>query len=159
MNEVSGSTWVLQIMVLLILIFACFLSLVLNYSKTFAVKNELLTIVEKYEGVTANSLDVINNYFVKSGYKNRGKCPTDSDWYGVIDFEGNVEASRTGERYLFCFHEIKSVENVGNYEVSKVYYEVRLFYKFTLPVLGDLTTFRIKGRTNTFIGSDGRIGE
>ena len=59
MREVSGSTWVLQIMLIFILIFACFLTLVINYSKAYRVKNEMLSIIEKYEGVTPESVNKI----------------------------------------------------------------------------------------------------
>ena len=51
MREVSGSTWVFQLMIIFILIFACFLCLVINYSKAYRVKNEVLSIIEKYEGM------------------------------------------------------------------------------------------------------------
>ena len=49
MREVTGSTWSFQIIIIFILIFACFLSMVLTYSKAYTIKNRMLTIVEKYE--------------------------------------------------------------------------------------------------------------
>ena len=51
MREVSGSTWVFQIMILFILIFACFLTLVLNYNKAYRVKNNMVSIIEVHEGI------------------------------------------------------------------------------------------------------------
>lgn len=151
MREVSGTTWTFQIMILFILIFACFLTLVLNYSKAYKVKNEVLTIIEKYEGVTegdGGSLSIINNYLYERAYHNRGQCP--AGWYGARDFNGTIEESQGGGGYYYCFQE----QSTG----QRVYYNVRLFYRFNLPVIGEIATFRVNGRTDSFIGSDSRIG-
>ena len=68
MREVSGSTWVFQLMIIFILIFACFLCLVINYSKAYQVKNEMLSIIEEYEGVSSTSEEIINNYLQGNAY-------------------------------------------------------------------------------------------
>lgn len=147
MREVTGMTWVFQLVVMFILIFACFLILVLNYSKVYGLKNDTLTIIEKYEGVTSESLGIINNVLKNKGYKATGTCP--NEWYGVIDYDGNVEKSVSGKKYYYCFKEEGKKDNI--------YYNVKLYYKFNLPFLGELTTFTVNGRTNSFIGNNSRI--
>ena len=146
MREVSGSTWVLQIMLIFILIFACFLTLVINYSKAYRVKNEMLSIIEKYEGVTPESVNIINNYLSAQGYKTVSKCP--EDWHAVKNYDSVPENVENGENYLYCFKE----ESVN----GKIYYNVTVFYKFSLPFLGDFMTFKVNGRTETFLGSMSR---
>lgn len=151
MREVSGTTWTFQIMILFILIFACFLTLVLSYSKAYTVKNEMLSIIEKYEGVTEGdegSLAIINNYLYQNSYKTKGQCP--EGWYGAKDYAGTIEVSQGNGGYLYCFKE----ESAG----KKIYYNIRLFYRFNLPVIGEIATFKVNGRTDSFIGSDSRIG-
>ena len=95
MREVSGSTWVFQIMILFILIFACFLTLVLNYNKAYRVKNNMISIIEINEGITENSLSLINNVLRGEGYSNTGPCPVEEGgWYAATDFEGNYEEAQ-----------------------------------------------------------------
>ena len=150
MREVSGSTWVFQIMILFILIFACFLILVLNYNKAYRVKNNLITTIEAYDGITEQSLDIINNVLYGEGYSNTGQCPRGEDgWYGTTDFEGHYEEAEEGTRYIFCFKRFRTEESE--------YYEIRVFYEFTLPFLGGISIFPITGRTDNFMGNDNQI--
>ena len=147
MREVSGTTWTFQLIILFILIFACFLSLVLNYSKAYRAKNEVISIMEKYEGATVESLEIINNYLYESAYNNKGKCP--EGWYGVDNYEGGAELAENTKKYYYCFEE--------NPQSGRIYYEIRLFYRFSLPVLGQLGVFQVKGRTRAFLGSSSRL--
>ena len=87
MREVTGSTWVFQLIIIFILIFACFLCLVINYSKAYRVKNEVLSIIQKYEGIYSNSAGIINNYLRGESYVTTGSCP--DGYYGIkLDNDG-----------------------------------------------------------------------
>lgn len=151
MREVSGSTWTFQLIILFILIFACFLTLVLNYNKAYNVKNELLTIIEKYEGVNEESLGIMNNYLRSTGYKTKGKCPykDGEEGFGVLTLDGQYEPFNESNYYYYCFQEAEKRD--------EVYYNVTVFYRFNIPVLGEIATFKVEGRTNTFIGSNDRF--
>ena len=52
MRESIGSSWIFLIVISFTLIFAGFLVMALSYSKTYKIKNELTSIIEKYEGLT-----------------------------------------------------------------------------------------------------------
>lgn len=147
MREVSGSTWVFQIMIIFILIFACFLCLVINYSKAYQVKNEMLSIIEEYEGVSSTSEEIINNYLQGNAYLAVGECP--AEWYGVRLSDGGYEEADGQTKYNYCFIEYQNPN-------KQVYYEIIVFYKFNLPFFGDLMTFRVNGVTNSFVGSSNR---
>ena len=152
MKEVSSSTWVFQIMILFILIFSCFLVLVLNYNKAYRIKNNMISIIEINDGITKNSLGLINNVLRGEGYKNTGVCPTDGiGWYGATDLDGGYEEAQSQTRYLFCFKKYKTLED-------DVYYEIKVFYEFTLPFLGPISVFPITGRTDNFFGSSEQLG-
>ncbi len=155
MREVSGTTWTFQLIIIFILIFACFLTLVLNYYKAYNVKNEMLTVIEKYEGVTEDSIDIINNIIRDKGYKNMGYCPNneEEDWMGVDNYDGNYEKVQKGKKYHYCFRKVSQSRE----QKSGMYYYVKVFYKFNLPFIGDVVTFTINGRTNTFIGNPNSI--
>lgn len=154
MREVSGSTWSFQIIIIFILIFSGFLALVLTYNKAYTIKNRMMSIIEKYEGVTTESLAVINSYVNNQSYNTTAKCPVEADevWYGTIDKDGLYEVAESGKEYYYCFHENKDEKS------GKLYYDVVVFYRFNLPFLGDIFTYKISGETKPFIGNPNRIG-
>ncbi len=147
MKIVSESTWTFQMIIFFILIFACFLTLVLSYNKAYAIKNRMLSIVEKYEGVTTTSAELINDYIYNKGYTNTGKCP--DGWVGAINLDGDFEIAKEGSRYLYCFN--KNTKN------NLVYYDVKVFFRFNLPVIGSIANYEIDGTTESFIGADDEI--
>ncbi len=160
MREVSGTTWSFQLIILFILIFACFLSLVVNYFHAYRARNDMLTIIEKYEGITNgdknNSLKIINNVLKDNGYKTVGACTNEEgNWMGALDLEGNVEKAKEGVKYYYCFQKVSRGD--GSWNSNNTYYNIKVFYRFNLPVLGQLATFVINGRTNSFVGNQNSI--
>ena len=149
MREVTGSTWTFQMIILFILIFAAFLALVLNYSKAYNIKNRMVTVIEKYEGFTTDSINVINNYNLQNGYNTKGTCPTNESWIGAVDFDGTYEVSQNNQQYYYCFIE----RSININSVPYIYYDVIVFYHFNLPVIGDVFKYRIKGETKEFTGN------
>ncbi len=147
MKAVSESTWTFQMIIFFILIFACFLTLVLSYNKAYMIKNRMLSIIEKYEGVTNKSAELINDYIYNKGYTNQGKCP--DGWMGATDLEGNFELSQSGDKYYYCFKSGK--------KNNLIYYDVKVFYKFNLPIIGTIINYEIDGTTKYFIGAEDRI--
>lgn len=144
MKTVSESTWSFQLIIFFILIFACFLTLILSYSKAYTIKNRMLTIIEKYEGVTDESAKIINSFAKQKSYNTTSKCP--EGWYGATDLEGDIELSDGSAKYYYCFNELRT-------KTGKIYYEVQVFYRFNLPIIGEVGMYRIKGQTKTFVGS------
>ncbi len=149
MKEVSSTTWSFQIIIFFILIFACFLTLVLTYSKAYTIKNRMLTMIEKYEGFTPDSIGVINGFVKQYSYATKGTC--NEAWYGAIDLNANYEEAKSNTKYYYCFNENKTSD-------GKIYYDLVVFYKFNLPVVGQIATYRITGQTQSFIGANNRIG-
>ena len=148
MRETIGGTWLTQLVIVFMFIFAAFLALSINYSKAFRVKNEVLTIIEKNSGLTENSKEMIGNYLRNSGYTMKGRCSINS--YGLtINGINNTKTelinnSNKGRKYHACISKIRSISvNFPN----RAYYEVRLFFKFNLPVLGNISTFEVEGQS------------
>lgn len=152
MKEVSSTTWSFQMIIIFILIFACFLTLVLSYSKAYSIKNKMISVIEKYEGITKESGDVLNNFVSNQSYVTTAKCPKDDDWWGAENIYTdsiNYELAQNDKNYYYCFKE-KSVNDEINYEVI-------VFYKFNLPFLGEFMTYKIKGVTMDFAGNPERV--
>ncbi|MEG1505872.1 MAG: hypothetical protein RR478_00065 [Bacilli bacterium] len=158
MKETVGTTWTFQLIIIFILIFACFLTLVISYSKAYSIKNTVITIVEKYEGISEESLIIINNYLDNSGYRTIGNCSKKENdnrtWYGV-NANNEFELANDSKKYLYCVSET-NVYNEYSSQDSKVYNELKFFYKFNLPIIGELKTFVVNGRTSDFWGNDDR---
>lgn len=151
MKVTSESTWTFQLMIFFILIFAAFLILTLSYNKAYAIKNRMLSIIEKYEGVTNESARYINDYASNKSYTNTGVCP--EGWYGAVSIsedEVDFEIADGKKKYYYCFNEEKSRD-------EKIYYEVIVFYRFNLPIIGSIANYKIEGTTKSFVGSNDRI--
>lgn len=153
MRNAVGNTWVFGLVISFTLIFSGFLVLVLSYSKAYKIKNEVSSIIEKYEGLTndnepyPNSIKIIGDYMRNSGYDAQGKC--NDDEYGLTSSYDSydsynsyiLENAQTNKDYLACFN----LNTEGDY----CNVEVTVFYKFNLPVLGSISAFKISGQTNT----------
>lgn len=153
MKAVNESTWTMQIMIFFILIFATFLILVLSYNKAYQIKNRMLSVIEKYEGVTLKSAEFINDYAYNKSYTNTGKCPI--GWIGVTNITDEVssytfEVADGKKKYYYCFQE--NEDNNG-----MIYYDVMVFYRFNLPIIGNIANYKIEGTTKSFVGSNDRI--
>lgn len=141
MKSSVNTTTIFKYILLFTFLFAAFLALAITYNRVFKQKNEILSIIEKYEGVSS-SVDIINNYLSSSGYTVSGHC--ENGEYGVKNLSSNyIELANSQEKYAYCL----SNKIVKNDNGDKIYYNLRLFYKFNLPFIGDLLTFEITGET------------
>ena len=142
------------------LLFVSFLIVTINYTKAFRVKNEVLSILEREEGLTSRTtitdlgaMQLINNYLLNNGQTAMGTC--DKDWLGVYSLETNLDFNSISEKvqtpgsrkYYYCIKKNDSFTS-SKTEKYKAYYEVRLFLKFELSVFGNLFTYGINGETN-----------
>lgn len=142
MREAVGTTWIFQLVIIFILIFAAYLALTINYSRAFMVKNESLTIIEKHEGLTSNSIETVNGYLKTSGYKEKGDCPL--GWYGISDLDSTSYSDSEGTKYYWCFTKIKGYNTTSP---RRAYYKIKMFFRFELPVIGPLLTYDVDGKT------------
>ncbi len=152
MRQTIGATWVFQLVIIFTLIFAAYIALTINYSKSFRVKNEVVSIVEKSQGFTDDGIKLVNNYLASSGYRTMGKCKASPDaiTYGVYDLSpeaasNSAEKVVLGKDYYYCFTKIY-VNHA--YFKTRAYYRVSLFFRFDLPVLGDIYTFDVDGQSS-----------
>ena len=153
MRESIGATWLYSLVVVFILLFVGFLILALSYSKSFKTKNELINIIERYEGLSTNTVETINKYLNYNGYATKGYCPTDKGkWLASDNLKSNtLVVPTTNQKYYYCIRReytsnpTKSGKTKTN--TSKVYYDVMIFFKFNLPVINTISTFRVDGIT------------
>lgn len=143
MREVIGGTWLTQLVIVIMFVFVAFLALSMNYSKAFRVKNEVISFVEKNEGITKNSVELINNYLSYSGYGTTGYCEEGS--YGVDSLSSKtIEPAIKNKKYYYCLTKVTSSAKNFKY---RAHYKVKLFFKFNLPVIGNIFTFDVAGQS------------
>lgn len=172
MRESIAGTWTMQIVIVFILFFVAFITLTLNYTRAFRVRNEVINIIEREEGYTANhggddvgARYLIASYLTNNGYNTKGKCDgykygaTSLDLNKVGDNYGYQEVKKNdGAIYYYCFKKVRNIPKgdvTTNYE-NRSYYKVKLFFRFNLPVIGDIATFSVNGETiDIYYNADG----
>lgn len=141
MREAIGGTWIYQLVIIFMLIFVAFLALTMNYTKAFKVKNDVLSIIEKYEGMSKKSIPIVNNYLLSSGYRTMGSC-RDGE-VGSQDLKSTVlKKAASDQKYYYCVSKISTATVANDYRAK---YKIRIFLKFDLPVIGNLFTFEVEG--------------
>ena len=71
--------------------------------------------------------------------------------YGATDLNSDqLEEARPGVKYYYCVKKYKGAN-------TSKYYQVTVFYKFNLPVVGDASRFSVKGTTSNFQPVDDRM--
>lgn len=146
MREAIGGTWLFGLVITFIVFFASFLAVSINYSKAFNVKNNVVDLISKYEGNNNCTRKKIAEYLRTTGYLVMGGCPEKDDTgkclYSGYDLNGELITENK------AYYWIKKDSTVGsNTVIDKHYYRVVIFFKIDLPMVGDLTTFQIKGET------------
>ena len=151
MRESFGATWEVQIIIIFILIFVSYLTVSVSYYKVFKAKNDIISIIERKEGMTEGpngAIGIINNYLRSNAYNAKGHCNAGSYGANSLDRTDNetfnyvVDGDST--KYYYC------VEKVTNYYTEnpgRSYYNVNLFFSLNLPVIGDIIDFGASGTT------------
>lgn len=155
MREAIGGTWLFGLVITFIVFFASFLAISINYAKAFNVKNNVVDLISKYEGNNCNARKKIANYLKDTGYLVTGTCPRSGDYlydgfnYQGYDLEGNPVASGKKAYYCVSSDSIEDTTLSTGDTLKKKYYRIMVFFRIDLPVIGDLTTFKIKGETES----------
>ncbi len=132
MREAIGGTLLIQLVMFFIVIYVAFLAIAINYSITFRVKNQIITLIEEYEGYD-NASDVINEYISKVGYYRSN---------GSFSISREKCANKTNNGY--CIECLSSERGA--------YYKVTTFVSFDFPVIGKITNFPVSGETRVIQG-------
>lgn len=151
MRESYSSAWLYGLVVVFISFFSAFMIMMLNVMEVQSAKTELMSIIEKYDGFTTTSRTIIDNYLKGIGYTTTGSCP--SDYYAVTALDGTTALTLGGKGYYCVNSDPTSFESGKN-----VKYNIILFYRFNLPMVGEIYSFQINGQTDIIrVGSTGYL--
>jgi hypothetical protein len=158
MKEAIGGTWLFGIVITFIVFFTTFISFSTNYSRTFKVKDEVITIIERHKGVNDNTISYINKKIKDMGYFNTGDCVDNSgEKYTVSEkysywngFKVNsTKGTKNSTNSNYCIRRyLISAENAGPIgHPSAAYYQVVVFFELDWPIVGTLLSTRVEGET------------
>lgn len=80
MREAFGGAFMIKVMLIFLGIYIAFMAVALNYAKAFRVKNQIINIIEQYEGYEKKSSnntevkDIIGSYLDNMGYNVQIQC-------------------------------------------------------------------------------------
>ena len=123
MREAMGGALLIKLVMFFIVIYVCFLAIAINYSITFRVKNQIINLIEAYEGYE-NAEDKIREYISGIGY------------YRSSVTNLSIDASCDNG---YCIQELTS-------ERGK-YYKVTTYVSFDFPIIGRIANFPVSGET------------
>ncbi len=148
MKESIGGVSLFNIVIVFVLLFTGYISLSLNYSKAYNVKNEIVNIIKNQGGICTdenqeicyNFKEQIQDYFGEVSYHSHGNC--EDGWYG---FKRDGSLASNGKDAAFC---VKAIRVSANSELpNALYYQVKLFYQLDLPIFNSLFNFTVLGET------------
>ena len=160
MRESIGGTWLLSIVIVFIFIFAGYICLSINHSKAFAVKDDILETIERYNGIDLNNvtksdgnlhdpcIDSITRRLATVSYRTSGNCNNLQNnqneperWVG-FDREGR----QTDTQASYCIKQVAVNSNIKELPEA-YYYKVAVFYQLDLPVISYVMSFKVTGDT------------
>lgn len=158
MKESIGGTQIFIVVIALVLIFTAIMAFTINHSNAFAVKDQIVTIIESAGGfdMTAENLEgsgLDNNEVISqivdalqaNSYRQVGKCPDEEGEIEVEGYQRNGAKVTGNEKAAFCIVKIPSAGDDG--AVTKYYYQVVVFYSLDIPIVNELFNFKAVGET------------
>lgn len=149
MKEAIGSYFLTSIVIVFIVLFTGYMCLSINTNKAYKVKNEIINIIQKNNGLDQEALAQIQDYMSKVGYRTQGRCNNNKGdnfkGYGVT---GSAE---TNTRAVFCVRPIDTKYSTSNGTKEQfpeaTYYQIKVFFGIDFPIVRQLFTFSVKGST------------
>ena len=158
MREAIGGTWLFNLVIFFILLFAGYMCLSINYTRAFNVKDKIINELERNGGVGKDflvngkedmAISNISDYMGQVGYRTTGKC---NDYDYGCDANGSCTNNPSDARnYAYCLSEVKAGETYTLAQEQEFiyvsYYKVKVFYHLDLPIIRSAFQFSIKGDT------------
>lgn len=142
MREAIGGYFSLTILFFFVLLVSGFISLSINYTKAYRVKNNVLTYLEKYEGNPNNEelLDYTSNYIQSVGYK------VSNDSINAAENDGYTCSTYQGEEQGWCYK--KNASSGGRFTIDIV-----VFIGLDIPIINKVFSgfkfFWLNGTTSS----------
>lgn len=147
MRTAISGTWVYAIVLIFMVVLIAYVAVTINYANTFEKSADVIKIIEEGEGYNARTREKIEKYLRGNNQTAKHKCNLNTLEKGCAIGVNGTHVTRitagNNEKYDYCIsRNVTTVEGK-----TTVYYQVSLFFNFSLPVLGDLWAFNVPGET------------
>ena len=134
MRDAIGQVFALQIILAFVLLINGYMAYSVNYTRAFRVKNQIVNIIEQYEGPTDEAMAKIGSYVDGMTYRVpqtlinnfRNRYASNSD-------DGEVSCQ---DGWCYIAHNVKTTGGDG--ELNGTYYSVITFVNIDIPVINNL---------------------
>lgn len=146
MREAVGGTWLFGIVISFIVLFSSYLAVSVNYSKAFQVKNKIVQNIEHNIGLNSDAQAQNDTYMKSVGHAVYSKCKAGS--HGFIPEPNNMG-------YLYCIDKI--TDDGAQHGLKTTRYNVTVYFRLDLPIVGGIFTFPVTGETKNLIYAEDSI--
>ena len=134
MRDAIGQVFALQVILAFVLLINGYMAYSVNYTRAFRVKNQIVNIIEQYEGPTDEAMAKIGSYVDGMTYRVpqtlinnfRNRYASNSD-------DGEVSCQ---DGWCYIAHDVKTTGGDG--EMNGTYYSVVTFVNIDIPVINNL---------------------
>ena len=146
MRDAIGQVFALQIILAFVLLINGYMAYSVNYTRAFRVKNQIVNIIEQYEGpYNDEAIEKINSYINRMTYEVPGRLTQDF----LADYSGQDASCQNG--WCYVAHDVSVADGDG--ERQGTYYTVVTFVNINIPVVNNIIGLgqflRVEGETRT----------
>ncbi len=173
MREAIGGSYIFQIVIVFIALFSAFLVYSISYTKAFRVKNEIISLIEEYQGFsrsTSGSVEALSDEDLLSdgsvealayrmiknvGYNKEVLSMNNNQCYIAGESSNTTnEEDLVGEMFSGGYCLYKVCTNSDKYKNTT--YKITSFIAFKIPVLNATIRIPISGETRTIYSDNGQ---
>lgn len=151
MREAVGSYFLTTIFIIFVVLMTGYLCLSINMNKAYKVKNEIINIIQKNNGLDEEALVQIQDFMTRVGYRTNGNCYNSVEKDNNYDGYGISGNTKTNNKAVFCAKEMTTEYSTSNNTKEQfpksAYYQVKVFFSIDLPIVRQFFTFSLKGST------------
>ena len=175
MRQSIGGAWLFSISITLMMFIIAYVAITMDYSNAYQLKNDVVLVLEEYNGLNKNSAKKILSRVTKRKYITKINCQMDFDsstfatktnfgaakdnywvvtkYQGGGNFEKKSASKGGGEGYL-CIYKFeaqvqKDKDSDGKKtDMVKAFYAVSTGFGFNFPILGEIFDYRVTGETS-----------
>ena len=147
MKESVGGASLFMIFLTILAVFGVYVSVTINWSTSYKVKDEILLYIEKNKGMNDKTIKDIKTYTKKKGYSSVGKCPDGVCWAAFNINKPDGRAIKK-EEASFCVRRMDCGSKNTNLKSS--FYSVKVFFTIEVPIISRFN-ISIEGDTSTIV--------
>ena len=168
MRNSIGGAWLFSISITLMMFIIAYVSITISYSNAYQLKNDIVLVIEQYNGLNGNSAPKIIKRMSTKKISSSIDCAKDYDTstyydgtshggdrapklWAVTEYKGNgnwksanTTLNETVHGYV-CIYKYRAHSKGG--ELEKSFYAVTTSFGFDFPIIGNIFQYRVTGET------------